>query len=503
MGDYPQSAAQNFVKASPQIQVSFSKEDSSSRESRNVQDVSPELPHVTDTNNKENSEASPHSHDYPPELEVTSSSLPSTTQTTQEKSEKPTSPSTTSSSSDSSDQQQKQSPTTNKPTSSGTETNAASGRKEPHQPSEGESDNSVTSSKDTSSAIAPKLVGVDLEDVIEEESRAVREELEHQYQIIYTQVMETLAREMEEWKAEEKKKMNSEVKRKIREETRDFATEKLVLEDLIQQQAYQLRDIELNLENFKASIVQSVSEQFQERELNLRVQMLQQLQQLHEKRMSALNDIAAVAHQQSSVLDRCLKRMQNNLTAQQELARLAYKLDAQLTQDRYPFLETLDALVSVSNDPLIATSIEKTKDNLSQEAKECGVSSLQALTSRFKSVSKVARKESFVSEESPGLLAQVYAEIMGVVTVPPARATKECADSFIANASTALENGDLAQAYAELQKVEGRAACALKDWMQAASDRLLMDQVLCLVKASSATPQPPASTTFGLQERRV
>ena len=37
---------------------------------------------------------------------------------------------------------------------------------------------------------------VDLEDVIEEESRAVREELEHQYQIIYTQVMETLAREM-------------------------------------------------------------------------------------------------------------------------------------------------------------------------------------------------------------------------------------------------------------------------------------------------------------------
>ena len=68
---------------------------------------------------------------------------------------------------------------------------------------------------------------------------------------------------------------------------------------------------------------------------------------------------------------------------------------------------------------------------------------------------------------------------------------------------TALENGDLAQAYAELQKVEGRAACALKDWMQAASDRLLMDQVLCLVKASSATPQPPASTTFGLQERRV
>ena len=60
---------------------------------------------------------------------------------------------------------------------------------------------------------------------------------------------------VEEWKAEEKKKMNSEVKRKIREETRDFATEKLVLEDLIQQQAYQLRDIELNLENFKASVV--------------------------------------------------------------------------------------------------------------------------------------------------------------------------------------------------------------------------------------------------------
>jgi len=113
------------------------------------------------------------------------------------------------------------------------------------------------------------------------------------------------------------------------------------------------------------------------------------------------------------------------------------------------------------------------------------VSELQA---NFTAIKRRARAASKVPEGKHGLGAQLFSYVFSAITVEPEDDSSDSQqDSYIpdlvlARAGKFVQLGDLESAVNELNGLKGQAAFTVKDWKQDATNRVMVNRMLKVIK---------------------
>ena len=142
----------------------------------------------------------------------------------------------------------------------------------------------------------------------------------------------------------------------------------------------------------------------------------------------------------------------------------------------------LPALAKKLDDPLLnevfqAAQLEKTATP---------VPTLAQLASRFDDVAAAGRRAALVPEGS-GLWGYALASVVSSITFKAsAEAVGGEAATIISNAEALLAEGALLPAVTEVRKLRGPPAATCAGWVQAAEERLLLEQTLRVAKAQAS-----------------
>jgi len=129
-----------------------------------------------------------------------------------------------------------------------------------------------------------------------------------------------------------------------------------------------------------------------------------------------------------------------------------------------------------------------------------GIPTITQLQSKFDKVYTVSRQAALVPEGSSGVGAQIAGMLFATLTVPPEPesqtfsnetnsmipASNSATEFILARANRFVSLGNVEQAIAELDKLQGQTAFVTKDWKQAAMDRLSVDKAVKVIKMECA-----------------
>ena len=113
------------------------------------------------------------------------------------------------------------------------------------------------------------------------------------------------------------------------------------------------------------------------------------------------------------------------------------------------------------------------------------VATLPQLTERFGTVATAGRTAALVPEAAPGLWGHALASFTSFITLRAAETGHTTTSTVFSNAEAALARGDLRHAVASVRKLDGPPAAAASGWLQAAEERLLLEQILTVATAES------------------
>lgn len=129
-----------------------------------------------------------------------------------------------------------------------------------------------------------------------------------------------------------------------------------------------------------------------------------------------------------------------------------------------------------------------------------GIPTITQLQSKFDKVYTVGRQAALVPEGRSGVGAQMAGMLFATLTVPPDPESQTSSDEsksmipgnnsdtefILARAKRFVRLGNLEEAIAELDKIQGQTAFVTKDWKQAAMDRLSVDKAVKVIKMECA-----------------
>eukprot|EP01104_Vermistella_antarctica_P017841 TRINITY_DN6418_c0_g1_i1.p1 TRINITY_DN6418_c0_g1~~TRINITY_DN6418_c0_g1_i1.p1 ORF type:complete len:765 (-),score=216.48 TRINITY_DN6418_c0_g1_i1:15-2309(-) len=126
----------------------------------------------------------------------------------------------------------------------------------------------------------------------------------------------------------------------------------------------------------------------------------------------------------------------------------------------------------------IAETVDLTVSSLSPAAIKRGrVCTLGDLRHRFHKVRAIARRESFLPEDGGNVASKGWATVLDTVTFSSeGMVPGNSADAVLARAAAFLDKGNLQGALQEVEKLDGRAADVVVDWVVDGKDLLVMTQ---------------------------
>ena len=149
-----------------------------------------------------------------------------------------------------------------------------------------------------------------------------------------------------------------------------------------------------------------------------------------------------------------------------------------------PQLATLPKLASKIGDELLVEALAPLGDKGAPE-KYAKAPTLLQLAKRFQTVAAAGRVAALVPEAAPGLWGYALATITSAMTLHAAENGQTDASLTFAAAEAALDRGDLRSAVSAVRHLEGPPKHAASGWLQAAEDRLYLDQLLTVATAAS------------------
>lgn len=147
-------------------------------------------------------------------------------------------------------------------------------------------------------------------------------------------------------------------------------------------------------------------------------------------------------------------------------------------------LQVLPKLASKLNHQVLIEAVRPLTDKGSAEklAKAPTISQLQ---NRLHDVAAAGRTAALVPSGS-GMWGHALAGVISAITFKGAEVAGSDAARIFDCAERAMTQGTLLEAVTEIRKLEGPPAAACRGWLDAAQERLLLDQMLTVVKAESS-----------------
>lgn len=134
----------------------------------------------------------------------------------------------------------------------------------------------------------------------------------------------------------------------------------------------------------------------------------------------------------------------------------------------------------------ISVALEQLPDDVTKGARR--VPTVSELQANFTAIKRRARAASKVPEGKHGLGAQLFSYVFSAITVEPEDDSSDSQqDSYIpdlvlARAGKFVQLGDLESAVNELNGLKGQAAFTVKDWKQDATNRVMVNRMLKVIK---------------------
>jgi len=197
-------------------------------------------------------------------------------------------------------------------------------------------------------------------------------------------------------------------------------------------------------------------------ELSQRLSKLEQLLQI--SRNFEIGSQAA--HRVSAAALAMAEKLESNLGAGEEIAALN---------------------AAAAENAVIASALSQIPSSVRK-----GISTITQLQSKFEKVYTVGRQAALVPEGRSGVEAQLAGMLFATLTVPPTPESEtstndsSSAEYILARANEFVTLGNLEQAIAELDTLQGQTAFVTKDWKQAAMDRLSVDKAVKVIKMECA-----------------
>jgi hypothetical protein len=107
------------------------------------------------------------------------------------------------------------------------------------------------------------------------------------------------------------------------------------------------------------------------------------------------------------------------------------------------------------------------------------------LAKRFKAVASAGRVAALVPDNAPGMWGHALAAATSTLTLRAVQTGHTTTSRAFCAAEDALDRGDLHSAVLAVRTLQGPPAAAAQGWLQAAEERLLLDQLLTVATAAS------------------
>ena len=165
---------------------------------------------------------------------------------------------------------------------------------------------------------------------------------------------------------------------------------------------------------------------------------------------------------------------------QQAAAMLA--LEYALTTSR-PIEKELSYFKSITSDDKLVTSL---LNAIPSDVSKVGALSESDLRNRFTLVKNEVRRVSKVPEGVPAMVGYSIGSILAYVTSPPhGKVDGAGVEESLARASYYLDSGLLKEALKEIDSIQGQPRKFTSDWEKAANERIVVDQIIKALKAST------------------
>jgi len=220
--------------------------------------------------------------------------------------------------------------------------------------------------------------------------------------------------------------------------------------------------LQTQMEHQKQLLIQAFNEEYQNRQvildkLRLQVASLQAIIDFQTSSLSINNTVNRLCV--------ALISLDNVLEHKQPFAN-----EATILRDAAPSDRVIEATIN----PLLNSGVA-----------DFGVWSRSLLKERFQLVRKNARRTAFVPKDG-GLWWQLFSQLLAIITVPEKGFVDENrydSEALLARAEFYLEKGELYKAVTEIEQLTGWPAKLAQDWIQAARERLIVEQNIELIKA--------------------
>ena len=125
---------------------------------------------------------------------------------------------------------------------------------------------------------------------------------------------------------------------------------------------------------------------------------------------------------------------------------------------------------------------------------------LPELQAKFEEIHGKARQAALVPDGRPGLDGQLMGMLFSTLKYAPSPDdplpddSKDEAEYLLARARRHLQLGELENSVEQMDKLQGQTALTVRDWTQAAKDRVAINKALHVIKLESAMMNESMST---------
>eukprot|EP01094_Clydonella_sp_ATCC50884_P004474 TRINITY_DN134_c1_g2_i1.p1 TRINITY_DN134_c1_g2~~TRINITY_DN134_c1_g2_i1.p1 ORF type:complete len:490 (-),score=194.39 TRINITY_DN134_c1_g2_i1:278-1747(-) len=209
-----------------------------------------------------------------------------------------------------------------------------------------------------------------------------------------------------------------------------------------------------------------------------KMELLQESKKTIKQRMHLLSEINQDIRSVEDQLSQSEAQAQKDLRSQRLCLALFSLLNSSM-QSGHPLAKDIERVLKESGEH---ETIHVALKSIPRDVAERGVPTRQELCQRFASVKKIGRREAFVPEGG-GLFAQAFAAVLAAVTIPETGLVSGSdPDAIFARAQYFLDRGDLKEAIDELSHLRGLAAVVTCDFVQAAKERLMVEESINVVR---------------------
>lgn len=261
------------------------------------------------------------------------------------------------------------------------------------------------------------------------------------------------------------------------------ATIQGLLQTAMEAQKHEYEEELKTLEETKAAEIRSeLDEEYGKRIEEYKTATARDLQE----KVATLESLSAKLKHLESVLSATQSSQQGSLKAHR-LSAAALALAEKLETNK-PAVKELAALKDAAGkDGVIPAALVTIP-----EAVKRGVPTLSELQTRFENVQKRSRQAALVPTGRNGLEGQLAGILFSTLKYypdpddPAPDADKDNAEYVLARARKYVQLGDLESAVEQLDKLTGQPAFTVKDWKKDASDRIVVEKALKVIKMECA-----------------